>query len=59
MLRASPGKFQMKIMKLISRFYEIFYTLRRYLNTLSKIRSARLQVLAAPLAAPLLGQKLG
>jgi hypothetical protein len=48
----------MKIMKLISRFYEIFYTLRRYLNTLSKIRSARLQVLAAPIAAPP-GQKLG
>ena len=32
MLRIILGKIQMKIMKLLSRFYEIFYTLRRYLN---------------------------
>ena len=48
----------MKIMKLISRFYEIFYTLRCYLNTLSKIRNVKFQVSAPPLAAPP-GQKLG
>jgi len=54
MLIVALGMFQIKIMKLISRFYEIFYTLHRYLNTLSKIRNARLQMLAAP---P--GRKLG
>ena len=32
MLRATLEKFQLNIMKFTSRFYEIFYTLQRYLN---------------------------